>query len=125
MTVKLYIRAPIHFNYAGDTSNAIYIDNLQIDTVSVYQGPQLAQGANKFLGNVKNVNGDNDFANYWNQLTPGNEGKWGSVAVSQDTTQWNWSGLDALYNYAQNHHLIFKDHNLDLGTAAAFLDFKS
>ena len=112
---QTYIRAPIHFNYAGDTSNAIYIDNLQIDTVSVYQGPQLAQGADKFLGNVKNVNGDNDFANYWTQLTPGNEGKWGSVAVSQDTTQWNWSGLDALYNYAQNHHLIFKDHNLIWG----------
>ncbi len=85
------------------------------DTVKLYQGPPLAQGAYKFLGNVKNPNGDNNFANYWNQITPGNEGKWGSVAISQDTTKWNWSGLDTLYNYAQEHHLIFKDHNLIWG----------
>ncbi len=85
------------------------------DTVKIYPGPPLAKGAAKFLGNVKNVYGDKYFANYWNQITPGNEGKWGSVATSQDTTKWNWSGLDTLYKYAQDNHLIFKDHNLIWG----------
>ncbi len=92
----------------GSTSN-------KIDSSKFYQGPPLAQGAASFLGNVKSAYGDNNFANYWNQLTPGNEGKWGSVATSQDTTSWNWNGLDTLYNYAQKHHLIFKDHNLIWG----------
>jgi endo-1,4-beta-xylanase len=86
-----------------------------IDSSKFYKGPPLAQGAPKFLGNVKSAYGDNDFAYYWDQLTPGNEGKWGSVAGSQDTNAWNWKGLDTLYNYAQAHHMIFKDHNLIWG----------
>jgi GH35 family endo-1,4-beta-xylanase len=110
-----YIRAPIHFGYAADSGNVIYIDNLQIDTISVYHGPQLAQGADRFLGNVKNPISDNDFADYWTQLTPGNEGKWGTVATTMDTTQWNWGGLDDLYNYAKSNNLIFKDHCLIWG----------
>ena len=68
------------------------------------------RGRAKFLGNVKNVNDDKNFISIWNQLTPGNEGKWGSVATTEDTTKWNWGRLDALYNYAINNHLIFKDH---------------
>ena len=110
------IRAPIHFYGTPDTGNSIYIDNLVIDRhKEIWKGPPLAEGQAKFLGNVKSVNGDNNFANYWNQLTPGNEGKWGFVATSQDTTKWNWTGLDALYNFAQTNHIIFKDHNLIWG----------
>jgi endo-1,4-beta-xylanase len=48
-------------------------------------------------------------------MTPENAGKWGSVGISTDTTQWNWSGLDAQYNYAMTNHLIFKDHCLIWG----------
>jgi endo-1,4-beta-xylanase len=78
-------------------------------------GQPLAQGSPKFLGNVKGYNDDNIFAHYWNQITPGNEGKWGSVATTTDTARWNWSGLDALYKYAKQHNLIFKDHTLIWG----------
>jgi endo-1,4-beta-xylanase len=74
----------------------------------------IAEGSPKFLGNVMGFN-DNAFATYWTQLTPGNEGKWGSVANTPDTSQWNWRGLDALYNYAKQHNLIFKDHTLIWG----------
>ena len=86
------------------------------DSTMFWRGPALAQGQGKFLGNVKSLT-DNIFSNYWNQLTPGNEGKWGSVANTSesDTTKWDWTGLDALYNYAQSHHLIFKDHALIWG----------
>ncbi|MBN1780343.1 endo-1,4-beta-xylanase [bacterium] len=84
------------------------------DSSLFYQGPPLAEGASKLLGNVRGLRDDN-FANYWNQLTPGNEGKWGSVATTSDTLHWNWSGLDNLYNYAQEHDLFFRDHTLIWG----------
>ncbi|MDZ7723889.1 MAG: endo-1,4-beta-xylanase [candidate division KSB1 bacterium] len=84
------------------------------DSSKFYRGPPLAEGASKFLGNVKGL-GNNNFADYWNQLTPGNEGKWGSVATSSDTNNWNWSGLDDLYDYAKSNDLIFKDHCLIWG----------
>ena len=49
-----------------------------------------------------------DFAKYWNQITPENEGKWGSVQPSQGT--FNWKGLDAIYKYANDNNIIFKEH---------------
>jgi endo-1,4-beta-xylanase len=84
------------------------------DSSKYYQGPPLAEGSLKFLGNVMAV-GDDNFAKFWNQLTPGNEGKWGSVAGSQDTTTWNWTNLDRLYSYAKTNNLVFKDHTLIWG----------
>lgn len=83
------------------------------DSSNYYKGPALAHGNPKFLGNV--MASDNIFANYWNQITPGNEGKWASIAGSSDSTKWNWAGLDKLYNYAKTHNLIFKDHTLIWG----------
>ncbi len=120
-TTDTVIRGPIHFNYAGNTDNAIYIDNLRIakhievvDSSLVWKGPALATGSPKFLGSAGD-SPDNHFIDYWTQLTPENAGKWGSVGTSTDTTQWNWSGLDNDYNYAKNNGLIFKDHNLIWG----------
>ncbi|MDA3928750.1 MAG: endo-1,4-beta-xylanase [Prolixibacteraceae bacterium] len=89
------------------------LTEIPIDS-SLYQGPPIAEGSPKFLGNVKDWNDDN-FANIWNQLTPGNEGKWASIGNSLDTLQWNWSGLDNLYNYAQENGMVFKDHTLIWG----------
>jgi endo-1,4-beta-xylanase len=54
-----------------------------------------------------------DFATYWNQITPENEGKWGSVEPSQGT--YNWTALDAIYKYAQSNNVIFKQHNFIWG----------
>ncbi len=85
------------------------------DTGTVWKGPALAAGQGKFLGNAYGDIPDIIFANYWTQLTPGNAGKWGSVAGSTDTTNWNWNGLNTAYNYAINNHLIFKDHCLIWG----------
>lgn len=93
------------------------LDNEQAgiaDTNAVYKGPPLAAGQSKFLGCAFDMP-DNAFAHYWTQLTVANAGKFGSVAGSTDTTQWNWSGLDAAYNYALSNHLVFKDHNLIWG----------
>lgn len=54
-----------------------------------------------------------DFATYWNQITPENEGKWGSVEPTQGT--FNWSALDAIYQFAQSNNVIFKEHNFIWG----------
>ena len=84
------------------------------DSSKYYQGPPLAEGADKFLGNAYDLT-DNSFTKYWNQLTPGNAGKWGSVATSADTTQWKWSKLDEAYNLAKENGLSFKEHCLIWG----------
>jgi len=81
----------------------------------IYEGPPLAEGQTKFLGCCYSSMTGNFFANYWTQLTPENAGKWGSVAGSSDTSNWNWSGLDLAYNYAKENDLIFKDHTLIWG----------
>jgi endo-1,4-beta-xylanase len=96
---------------AGSTT----MQTTPVDSSLFWKGPALAAGQAKFLGNVPGEPPENAFSNYWTQLTPGNAGKWGSIAGSTDTSKWNWSGLDAQYNYAITNHLIFKDHNLIWG----------
>ena len=72
-------------------------------------------GGKKFAGNIS-TNGAirSDFATYWNQFTPENEGKWGSVEPTQGT--FNWSSLDTEYSYTQSHSIIFKQHNFIWGS---------
>jgi endo-1,4-beta-xylanase len=103
-------KANLHFTVSNLDKGGIGVK----DTATVYNGPPLATGQGKFLGNADD-SPDSGYANYWNQITPGNAGKWGSIGNSQDTTQWNWSGLDRVYNYALGHHQVFKDHNLIWG----------
>jgi len=69
----------------------------------------------KFVGNIT-TNGAvrTGFATYWNQITPENEGKWGSVEPSQGT--FNWSSLDQIHSYAQSNNVIFKEHNFIWGS---------
>jgi endo-1,4-beta-xylanase len=85
-----------------------------VDSSKYYQGPPLAEGSPKFLGNLRSRN-DENFNKLWNQLTPENEGKWASVGNSTDTTRWNWGGLDNLYNYARENNMPFKNHTLIWG----------
>jgi endo-1,4-beta-xylanase len=85
------------------------------DTGTVYKGPALAAGLSKFLGCSYLPGEEPDFLNYWDQVTPENAGKFGSVAISADTSQWSWGSLDAAYNLAINNHMPFKDHNLIWG----------
>ncbi len=77
--------------------------------------PQLAKGNGKFVGNIIH-NGNSihsDFSKYWDQVTPENAGKWGSVEYSQGA--YSWSQLDHIYDYALSHGFPFKDHNLIWG----------
>ena len=70
-----------------------------------------------FVGNIT-TNGSvrSDFIQYWDQITPENEGKWGVVEAQRDV--YNWSGLDAAYNYAMQHNIPFKQHTFVWGNQA-------
>jgi endo-1,4-beta-xylanase len=69
----------------------------------------------KFAGNIT-TGGQvrSDFAMFWDQITPENEGKWGSVEATRD--QMNWAGLDRVHDYAKQHNLVFKQHTLVWGS---------
>jgi Beta-1,4-xylanase len=82
-----------------------------IELFSMYAFAQpLANGKNKFLGAATSNSIWSSFDLYWNQVTPGNDGKWGSVSPSQG--QYNWTGLDKIYNYAIQRGLLYKHHCL-------------
>ncbi|MCW8126553.1 endo-1,4-beta-xylanase [Microbulbifer halophilus] len=68
-----------------------------------------------FVGNIT-TGGQvrSDFMQYWGQITPENEGKWSSVEGVRD--QYNWSGLDAAYNFAQQNGIPFKQHTFVWGS---------
>jgi endo-1,4-beta-xylanase len=67
----------------------------------------------KFVGNITTRNSlDTNgltYSKYWNQVTPENAGKWGSVQ-SSSTSAYNWNTLDAIYDYATKNNILFKHH---------------
>ena len=80
--------------------------------IPIYPEAQLASGS-KFLGNILGNNIPSNFANYWNQVTPENAGKWGSVEPGRDSM--NWGSLDNYYDYAKNRGFPFKQHTFVWG----------
>jgi endo-1,4-beta-xylanase len=75
---------------------------------------EIAKGQSKFLGSAINGTPASHFSTYWNQLTPENAGKWGSVEAVPDVM--NWGPVDTQYNYAQTHGYKFKGHTLVWGS---------
>jgi endo-1,4-beta-xylanase len=75
-------------------------------------GGALAPGVfpKKFFGNI-DTNGSirTDFKTMWDQFTPENAGKWGSVQGG-GSSSWSWSALDAQYKYTQDNGILFKEH---------------
>jgi endo-1,4-beta-xylanase len=69
----------------------------------------------KFVGNITTgYNGALDagnrvFSTYWDQVSPENAGKWGSVQRDASSA-FNWGTLDAIYDYAQKKGILFKQH---------------
>lgn len=74
---------------------------------------QLALGKPKFLGNITAASVPANFSAYWNQVTPENAGKWGSVEGTRN--QMNWSQLDVAYNHARANGFPFKQHTFVWG----------
>jgi len=67
----------------------------------------------KFVGNITTQDQvDTDgktFSNHWDQITPENAGKWGSVQGTPGGG-FNWGTLDAIYDYSEEKGIIFKQH---------------
>lgn len=96
------------------------VDNLdEGDAGSLYPpgeepvGPPLADGLDKFLGCGFGPDSRRDFAGYWNQVTPGNAGKWGWVEGTRDVM--NWTDYDEAYQLAVDSGFLFKHHVLVWG----------
>jgi endo-1,4-beta-xylanase len=69
---------------------------------------------NKFFGTAANDAGDYaGLLAHFNQITPGNAGKWGSVEAVRD--QMSWTELDTAYAFAKSNHIPFKLHTLVWG----------
>jgi endo-1,4-beta-xylanase len=70
----------------------------------------------KFVGNI-DTRGSilTDFSKYWDQFSPENAGKWGSVQGSSQNS-FNWSSLDAMYKYCNDNNIVFKQHNFIWGS---------
>jgi len=74
----------------------------------------LPDSSDRFLGASNGSSVYRNFYRYWNQVTPGNAGKWGSVENVRGT--YNWTILDTIYNYAQKYNIMFKEHVLVWGS---------
>jgi endo-1,4-beta-xylanase len=69
----------------------------------------------KFCGNITTFGQVRaDFGTYWDQITPENEGKWGSVESKRDVM--NWTGVDRVHDYAKSKNIPFKQHNFVWGS---------
>ena len=73
----------------------------------------------KFVGNITTGNsidtGGMTYSKYWDQISPENAGKWGSVQSSASGS-FNWGTLDSIYAYAETNKIIFKQHNFVWGS---------
>jgi endo-1,4-beta-xylanase len=79
-------------------------------------GGSTGQGTlRKFFGNI-DTSGKirSDFASMWDQFTPENAGKWGSVQGGGESS-FNWASLDAMYKYTQDNGILFKEHTFCWG----------
>ena len=76
-------------------------------------GPPLAEGWDKYLGCGYGPDSENKFADLWNQITPGNYGKWGWVEGTRDVMSWN--DLDEAYNLAIDSGFRYRHHVLVWG----------
>ena len=92
-----------------------------IAMMTVTAKAQLSTNPDKFLGNITtgwNSDIDTDgfvFSDYWNQVTPENATKWGSVEGDRQG-KFNWGGADKAAKYAKEHGFPFKFHTLVWGS---------
>jgi endo-1,4-beta-xylanase len=76
--------------------------------VPVFSGPPPKFVGNITTGSAVDTNGL-VYSDYWDQITPENAGKWGSVQATAASAP-NYAALDAIYDYTQRKGIIFKEH---------------
>ncbi|MBO4721234.1 MAG: endo-1,4-beta-xylanase [Prevotella sp.] len=86
--------------------------------ITTQASAQLSSNPDKFLGNITTRyqmdagGGVQKYYELWNQVTPENESKWGSVEGTKGSYNW---GCDTPFNYAKNHNFTYKFHALVWG----------
>lgn len=103
-----FARSNLFFTVENLNNGEAGVDELPDDTEPL--GPPLAEGTGKWLGSAYSGPQVEDFEAYWNQVTPENAGKWGSVEGRRDTM--NWAELDAAYELAKENGMAFRLHVL-------------
>ncbi len=92
----------------------LYCLSILAAALAVPSEAQIAAGKSKWLGNVTGNSVPPNFSTYWNQVTPENATKWGSVEGTRN--QMNWTAADAAYNWAQQNGYPFKFHTFVWGS---------
>jgi GH35 family endo-1,4-beta-xylanase len=110
--------ANLQFRFNFPVAGTFYIDTVSIPLSNsgpgyTPTGPPIATGKPKFLGSVYSASQKINFAAYFNQVTPENDGKWGVVEPTRDIM--NWQGLDSAYKLAKDNGFLFKMHALVWG----------
>lgn len=85
----------------------VWLTIILVWLIPTHLGAQMVSGE-KFAGNILGTFIPENYSVYWNQVTPENAGKWGSVEGSRDNM--NWGTLDEYYNYARSHGYYYKEH---------------
>lgn len=111
----LGMRLGVALNFEANDQATIYMDNLEVIQLGEIEREfdPIAINKPKFLGNVYSSSQSIRLNEFWNQITPENAGKWGSVEVQRDVM--NWSQLDAAYNVAKVNGFPFRFHVLFWG----------
>jgi endo-1,4-beta-xylanase len=74
---------------------------------------QMAAGKPKFVGSAMGSSAPANFGTYWNQVTPENGSKWGSVEGTRNVMSWNQAHV--AYDWAVARGFKFKFHTLVWG----------
>jgi endo-1,4-beta-xylanase len=93
-----------------------FIFTLLITLTLVYDIPAqlLPDSSDRWLGASTGGTIFRNFNRYFNQVTPGNAGKWGMVEFTQGS--YSWTTLDNIYDYAVQNGIMFKEHVLVWGS---------
>ncbi|WP_179031079.1 endo-1,4-beta-xylanase [Paenibacillus kribbensis] len=98
----------------GKLVSSLALAGVLLSSVLVNQADAGLVNGSKFLGNVIAGSVPAGYGTYWNQVTPENSTKWGSVEGSRNNM--NWSQADTAYNYARSNGFPFKFHTLVWGS---------
>jgi endo-1,4-beta-xylanase len=112
--IDKFVFAPYYYYYTVSNLDLGGSGTLEPPTTPTDSiGIPIAQGKCKFLGSVHSYTQKVNFRAYWNQVTPENSGKWGSVEGTRDVM--GWADLDAAYALAKDNGYPFRMHVLIWG----------
>ena len=105
----------------GTSAGTFFVDNVTVvgadDCAVKYQVPAnqtpIATGKNKFLGSAYSTPQAPNFSKYFNQVTPENAGKWGSIEGTKGV--YNFTEVDQAREFAKVNGFPFRFHVLIWG----------